>query len=171
MGRPKSTNPSQAKWYIGGKCSVCGEIKGAEEFRWNMSQCKDCQRITTRRSQRKRRATNPRMNLAQTLWNEYKLPLTKYEEILAAQNGHCALCERTDVEVDHDHDTNRLRGLLCGQHNVALGLLGDTADAIRSALAYLDAAKQADAVLLEIRNRRPRQRTRPRATLGGQIQT
>lgn len=98
------------------------------------------------------------------LWDEYKLPVQKYDEILTAQGGHCALCERTDVQVDHDHDTNHFR-LLCGQHNHALGLLGDTVEAVRRALAYLEnhAVNQDNAIRLEIRKCRLSQRTRSRA--------
>jgi hypothetical protein len=47
-----------------------------------------------------------------------------YEEQLKKQNGRCAICdlpaERSTYErlhVDHDHDTNKLRGLLCGRCN------------------------------------------------------
>jgi hypothetical protein len=39
---------------------------------------------------------------------------------------------------DHCHQTNKFRGLLCGKCNKALGLFGDSAGIISSALEYLE---------------------------------
>ena len=67
-----------------------------------------------------------------------------YDDILARQGGHCALCNGTPAQerhgclhVDHCHETGRVRGLLCEQHNMALGKLGDTEDALMKVLDYL----------------------------------
>jgi hypothetical protein len=77
--------------------------------------------------------------------NLYGITLEEYEALLAKQGGHCALCSaRAETNgwmltVDHDHQTKRVRGVLCRKHNAALGALGDTAEALRLALAYLEA--------------------------------
>ena len=45
----------------------------------------------------------------------------EYAELLARQDGHCALCPATPktrrLHVDHDHATGTVRGLLCHRCN------------------------------------------------------
>lgn len=49
----------------------------------------------------------------------------RYEALLEAQGGHCALCLRTPslqrrLDLDHDHHRMVIRGLLCHRCNRAL---------------------------------------------------
>lgn len=72
---------------------------------------------------------------------KYGITKEEWQAILDSQGGTCALCTRTDdLVVDHCHDTNTIRGILCRAHNVAIGNLGDTAESVKRALAYLEAA-------------------------------
>lgn len=58
------------------------------------------------------------------LVRKYGITIEKYEEMLEAQGGRCAIClcrPRTrNLAVDHDHFTGQLRGLLCGRCNHGL---------------------------------------------------
>lgn len=57
----------------------------------------------------------------------------------AAQGGICAVCgERRAVHVDHDHDTKRVRGILCELCNGFLGAFNDDPDLLRAAIKYLE---------------------------------
>lgn len=55
----------------------------------------------------------------------YGLAPGEYAELLAAQNGRCAICmkvpRRRRLAVDHDHQTGRPRALLCYMCNKAIG--------------------------------------------------
>jgi hypothetical protein len=81
---------------------------------------------------------------------EHGLSSTQYESLLAAQEGRCAICrveflmshERGygSAVVDHDHRTERIRGLLCHRCNIGLGQFRDSSDLLRAAVDYLDAS-------------------------------
>ena len=71
----------------------------------------------------------------------YGLSTTDYQLMLERQNGRCAFCGRLpgkqNLCVDHDHETGRVRGLLCRGCNGALGRLGDTSTALERIIRYL----------------------------------
>ena len=55
---------------------------------------------------------------------ELDVSLDDYEALLAAQGGGCALCgnppKTRRLDVDHDHRTGQIRGLLCSRCNQAI---------------------------------------------------
>ena len=51
----------------------------------------------------------------------------------------CACCKRIDkLFCDHDHATGKFRSYICRQCNSGIGLLGDSEQGLRQALAYLE---------------------------------
>jgi hypothetical protein len=72
----------------------------------------------------------------------YGIRLVEYERILERQAGVCAICGRPPrgtrpLDVDHDHRTGRVRGLLCGNCNRAVGLLDEDPELFDKAKAYI----------------------------------
>lgn len=68
--------------------------------------------------------------------------LQKREELYAKQNGTCAICKRPEaicgtLNVDHDHSTGRVRGLLCTMCNKGLGEFRDQISDLEAAVSYL----------------------------------
>lgn len=68
----------------------------------------------------------------------YGVTLERYDEMLAAQGGVCAIChqppkrdvspmgdKRAKLVVDHNHETGEVRGLLCFDCNVKLSAIED----------------------------------------------
>jgi hypothetical protein len=105
---------------------------------------------------RKWRKRNPIAVTAKSLRQEYGLTLDAYQRIYDEQNGRCAICvvpitsqitetrnpDRTQVaHVDHCHETNVVRGLLCFHCNVGLGKFKDSATNLLAAARYLTATR------------------------------
>lgn len=63
---------------------------------------------------------------ARKRWVLYGVRPSDVSRLIERQKGRCVLCERdlpTSFHVDHDHETGRLRGLLCVSCNLLLGRL------------------------------------------------
>lgn len=59
------------------------------------------------------------------LKKKYNITIPDYEKLLEEQNGVCGICkknghQKTKLAVDHCHDTNLVRGLLCLRCNTKL---------------------------------------------------
>lgn len=82
--------------------------------------------------------------LERRLRRKYGLTLADYEEMLAGQGGVCAICGTDDpggrhgrFNIDHDHASGEVRGLLCTSCNHGLGKFQDSPDLLEEAAAYL----------------------------------
>ena len=77
-----------------------------------------------------------------TLRQKYGLTLDDVRDMLVGQAGRCLICglvPTTDLVIDHDHATGKVRGLLCSMCNRMLGHAGDNPRVFRSAIRYLEA--------------------------------
>lgn len=108
-------------------CSRCGRTKPVSEFyrrrarrRGYSSECKGCHKGVPRYEDVEARRDR-------TLRRRYGITAAEYDRLLTEQGGRCVLCQREPDEsrlhVDHDHETGRVRGLLCFHCNTTLGWL------------------------------------------------
>jgi len=75
---------------------------------------------------------------------KYNLSMEDYEKLLNKQNGKCGICSNTTAYengkghlfVDHDHQTEEIRGLLCRKCNNNLSIL-EKEDLLKGILNYL----------------------------------
>lgn len=78
---------------------------------------------------------------------QFGLTQEDYDKILQSQNGHCAICgngtngNKKNFCVDHDHETGKVRGLLCHNCNVSVGLMKESPLLLRKAAEYLESFK------------------------------
>jgi hypothetical protein len=105
-------------------------------------------KATMKKSREKHR---DKLRVACRKWHlktNYGLTLEQYSEMFLAQNGVCAVCHNPDtglrrgtvksLDVDHNHKTNEIRGLLCSACNASLGLLKEDPLRIRALAAYIE---------------------------------
>ena len=98
---------------------------------------------------RKHRRLFPHVYKNHALRRTFGISLEDYKRRLEGQGGLCAICRglpagrRRYLDVDHDHKTNLIRGLLCSSCNGGIGLLKDSRELLREAIAYLDRAEAA----------------------------
>ena len=116
-------------------CRICGKAKPLSEFYFRKdsgtyrSECKSCMIAKSR--------------LAQTGWTP-----ESYERQWCLQGGKCAICgctlnssRYTRASGDHDHKTGKLRGILCGNCNTAIGLMKESPYRLECAIRYLEEHK------------------------------
>jgi len=80
---------------------------------------------------------------------KFDLTWDEYQAMLESQDHRCAICglHETDTHsqgvtralaVDHCHESGRVRQLLCGRCNKALGLMQDNPQRLRDAARYIE---------------------------------
>jgi len=68
----------------------------------------------------------------------YDLSLEQWNKLLVAHAGRCAICDSpAPLQVDHNHKTGKVRGLLCFKCNTAIGLLREDPGLFTAASLYL----------------------------------
>lgn len=76
------------------------------------------------------------------LKRNYGITHDDYLQMLKTQNGLCAICSKAEekrrLAVDHCHHTGKIRGLLCGKCNTAIGKLNDNVCLLKKAIQYLE---------------------------------
>lgn len=76
--------------------------------------------------------------------NSYNISLELYNELFTKQNGCCAICNKHQSDlprgliIDHDHKTEKVRGLLCYSCNSSLGGIKDDIEIAKSRLNIIN---------------------------------
>ncbi len=98
------------------------------------------------------RAANPGKYKERALKDSFGIDLREYEDMLIAQKGCCAICNKREtmkrkgkdvaLAVDHCHKTGQVRGLLCTACNKGLGQFEDNQVSLSNAISYLAKHKE-----------------------------
>ncbi|NOS67795.1 MAG: hypothetical protein HOO67_05540 [Candidatus Peribacteraceae bacterium] len=126
-------------------CTKChGSLPAALFYRQTASHdgrgrwCKKCHNAHVLQNRR----TDPAFKKARRqyqLHRVYGITPEDFAQMLKSQRGLCAICdlEMKPACVDHDHETQQIRGLLCRKCNMALGALDDSLCRVYRAAEYL----------------------------------
>lgn len=91
---------------------------------------------------------NPDKVRSNRLKYKYGINLEQYNTILTSQNMGCAICGSLENRskhnkgwshlcVDHDHITGKVRGLLCDDCNLCIGLIRENSILLKKMILYL----------------------------------
>jgi Recombination endonuclease VII len=148
------------------RCPKCQTTKPLSDFYFSKSRggggyaglCKICSQAATIASAWKRLERDPDYNARwhrehrrllpehyrrRELKRRFGISLEEFDDILSQQGGVCALCQGPPrgrwkrFVVDHDHQTGRIRALLCLWCNSALGFAQDSPELLRSMAEYV----------------------------------
>ncbi len=135
-------------------CPQCEQILPAGNFhRSNATSdglhgwCKSCRSEYGKRYCQGNSSVHAKSQRRCQLRRKFGITPEDYGRMLADQKGRCAICRGKetkarrgkviDLSVDHDHETGKIRELLCHSCNVAIGHLRHNPELIDKAAAYL----------------------------------
>ena len=74
------------------------------------------------------------------LKRQYSITGKDLEILKTNSNNTCSICERKNdnLVIDHDHNTGKVRGLLCVRCNTGLGKFKDDVELLTKAINYLN---------------------------------
>jgi hypothetical protein len=108
------------------------------------SRCKECKNAASRAYDRDKKRDS-------VLRSVYGISAEEYDCMFKQQDGKCAICfegvapspcgrgrTRTRLDIDHCHETGRVRGLLCRRCNTGLGHFLHDVKRLASAMEYME---------------------------------
>jgi len=133
-------------------CAICsGEFSPAFRHPHQLycsQKCNDAayyerNKMAFSRKARVRNSYNVEQRRAKHYRVAYGITLDQKAERIRQQGGCCAACGTTDPgqkgwHTDHDHETDKLRGELCGNCNRALGYAQDSIERLYKLITYLE---------------------------------
>ena len=112
-------------------CRKCNQDKGSSDFRAKRKVCISCEREYSR---------------DQMLFYTYVITKEDRDNILLSQGSVCACCgsdspnHKRGWHLDHNHKTGEIRAVLCGNCNIALGMVDDSTERLQLLIKYLERA-------------------------------
>ncbi len=141
-------------------CSTCKNEKSLGDFYKHKGHkdgldydCKQCCKAyyaeKLKKNNKEYYSKNREFYRNQRFVRQFGISLDEYNELLRKQNNVCSICQCKEIRidkrtnriselaVDHDHKTGRIRGLLCYKCNSVLGYANDDIQILKSATNYL----------------------------------
>jgi len=132
-------------------CIKCKKKKSLSEFHKNKNRphgrqdvCKQCKKKYDAKWRKNNYGKNCKSRRTSHLKQMYGLSDSDYNAMFEEQDGKCKICgihqrslKRT-LNVDHNHKTGFVRGLLCAECNKGLGNFKDNVELLQIAASYLE---------------------------------
>jgi hypothetical protein len=135
-------------------CKTCNTTKPISDFGLLRGKprhiCKECRKQESKdwyeKNKDRKKALSQKykhIKKDKDLQSTYGINLATYNQMLVEQGRRCKICQapqgdlKRSLCVDHDHNTGKVRGLLCDNCNRSLGLLKDNVNILERAVSYL----------------------------------
>ena len=125
------------------KCPQCGETDRSKFYVDKngykaSSICRECHKAKCL----VRWHSRPQLDRQASRSYKYGITADDFKQMFETQQGKCAICNeepktKRGLHVDHDHETGKVRGLLCHGCNVALGSFKEDVTLLNKAIEYL----------------------------------
>jgi hypothetical protein len=149
---PNRKDKPEGKGY---QCCVCNRKEVQEWRKKNPKKHRDMVQTWRKRNPERVatyariwRARYPDKYRADTLRSNHNMTVAEYDVLHAKQQGKCAICGTTETKgkggrlfVDHCHELDHIRGLLCHPCNLGIGMFKHDTNLLAKAMEYLAKSK------------------------------
>lgn len=124
-------------------CKTCSKAKATAHRKTPHGRAMMVARVMKYRQRRPEANKNTKRKVH--LKRAFGISIEDYDRRLSEQGGVCAICRKppaghlAHLVVDHDHNTEQIRGLLCHRCNLGIGHFRDSVSLLDAAKAYLTA--------------------------------
>jgi hypothetical protein len=136
---PKGHDTFECGRRIRGYCIKCDRERVRIYHIKNKEKQKIIAKIRRERDKNKTKLMDRKFNLKRC----HGLTLEDYDVMLKKQKGQCAICSSKKAggkgafNIDHNHKTGQIRGLLCNNCNLLLGYAKESKKCLKQAILYL----------------------------------
>ncbi len=119
-------------------CNVCNKTLSLDKFHKrtlktgkvsHQSKCKECSTSVRKKYYKPHEYMRRKFNLSEA----------EYQQLM--KHNNCQVCGRDITNkkcIDHCHNKEKIRGVLCNNCNTALGLVGDNVQILSKLIQYLE---------------------------------
>ena len=128
------------------RCKLC---RNEASYKWNRANKEKVKEANLKNREKRKEFYDSEKGIISSrsahLKRMYKITLEDYEKLSEEQNHVCFICGKGEMNnknkvlcVDHNHETGKVRGLLCGRCNSALGQLDENINNLLRMVEYIE---------------------------------
>lgn len=129
-------------------CTICKKTKDIDEFPKDKKQkdgysyrCLECNRIRNKKYKYPWTIKKKINKFKSRSKIKYGITEESFNQLLINQNNCCAIClnpfdDKRKPCIDHNHQTNKIRGLLCNNCNIGFGFFKENITILQNAIKY-----------------------------------
>lgn len=122
-------------------CCICGTEVPPSRSKRAATCSPECQKTRILRYSRSYYKANPDAWRLSHVARRYGLSAEEYARLVDTAGDRCAICREPQqgksLAVDHHHDTGVVRGLLCQNCNIMIGMARENPEILRQGAEYL----------------------------------